>query len=122
MLPVAMKCKMHGWPHYTGSNYGSSPLDHAANRAEVQLSSHTASQGQGWGQEHSKARAAEDQPQGCRTRRGSKGAEAEGKGMHAVLPGTKAQSPGGQAEPELGSSMEGEKGEREDSLLLFPQQ
>lgn len=35
-LPVAMKCKMHAWPHYTGSWYGSSPSNHAANRAEAQ--------------------------------------------------------------------------------------
>lgn len=65
---------------------------------------------------HSEARAA-DQAQGCRMGRGSKG-----NGMHSVLPGTKAQSPGGRAAPELGSSTEGEKGEREDSLFLFPQQ
>lgn len=39
---------------------------------------------------HSEATAAEDQPQGCRTGRESKGAGAEGKGMRSVLPGTKA--------------------------------
>lgn len=111
-------------PH-PGSCYGSSPSEHATSGAEAQLSSHTAWEGQGRGQEHtatghSEARAAEVQAQGRRTGRGSKG--AEGNGMHSVLPGTKAQSPGGRAGPELGSSMQGEKGEREDSLFLFPQQ
>lgn len=97
-LPVTMKCKMHGWPRYTGSYYSSFPSDHTANRAKEQLSSHT--KGRGRGQQytamgHSEARAAAaDQPQGCRTGRGSKGAEAEGNRMHSVLPGTKAQSPG----------------------------
>lgn len=98
-------------PH-TGSSYGSSPPEHPP---QTELSSHTAWKGQGKGQEHtamghSRARAAEKQAQGytawkgqgrgrstlqgqssrrqaqgCRTGRGSKGAEVEGNGMHSVL-------------------------------------
>lgn len=124
-LPVALKCKTHGWPRDTGSYYGSSPSDHATNRAEVQLSSHTASQGQGWGQEHTchgaqQGHSSRRPATGMQDREGIKGSRSRGKGD--ALSAAWHKGSGGRAEPELGSSMEGEMGEREDSLLLFPQQ
>lgn len=66
-----------------------------ARAAEKQAQGYTAWKGQGRGRSTLQGQSSRKQAQGCRTGRGSRGAEAEGNGMHSVLPGTKAQSPAG---------------------------